>query len=235
MSYPHKKTTSINGKNIEIIIRSEADDSVFYEIFEKREYGYLEQSIKDAKSPIIDIGAHTGMFSIYASAINPKSAIFAYEPCPKNFEALKENFKINNISNVFPKNLAVSAETGQRVLFLNEDSHNHSLIPKNGEKEQKVFSTDIKSILSKIKLLENNEKIDLLKMDAEGIEFEIFENISPNTLNVFKKIYLEFHESESKNGEIIRKIFEKQNFKTKLIPSKYDSRFGFILAENKSF
>jgi FkbM family methyltransferase len=232
MSYPYQKNTIINGTNIEITIRSEADASVFYEIFENKEYSLLDEIIKKTKRPIIDIGAHTGMFSIYASSFNQKVPILAYEPSPDNFETLKKNYLRNKITNIFPKNLAVSSENGQKVLFLKEDSHNHSLVfDEDTNKEQKVFSTDLKSILLKMKSVFDYEESDLLKLDAEGIEYDILKKTDANIIKKFKNIYLEYHElNEENNSEELKIILEKLGFKVSKTTSKYDSRFGFIFA-----
>ncbi|MDX9971070.1 MAG: FkbM family methyltransferase [Candidatus Gracilibacteria bacterium] len=233
MAYPYKNSINLYGKHLEILIRSDADASVYFEVFEDKEYSVLDPIIKNAKLPIIDIGAHTGMFSLYASILNDKVPIYAYEPDPENFKTLKSHFTDNRIFNVYPKNLAVSSITGQRVLFLKTDSHNHSLISdENDEKEQKIFTSSISQILEKVKEMNDTDTCELLKLDAEGVEFEIFEKAEKRQIRAFNNIYMEYHElNENMRGEDIRRILEKSSFKTKILPSKYDSRFGFIFAK----
>lgn len=235
MAYPYKNSINLNGKHLEILIRSDADASVFFEVFEDREYGLLDDVIKNAKNPIIDVGAHVGMFSLYAAVLNDKIPIYAYEPDPENFKTLKSHFTDNRIFNVYPKNLAISSVSGQRVLFLKHDSHNHSLFSdENDEKEQKIFTSSLSQILEKIRELNDTDVCDLLKLDAEGVEFEIFENAEKSQIRSFNNIYMEYHElCEDMKGETIRKILEKASFKTRLIPSKYDSRFGFIYGKKQ--
>lgn len=235
MAYPHKKEAKINGRSLEITLRSDADASVYFEIFDEREYSILDPIILSSKNTIIDIGAHTGMFSMYASSIQNKTPILAYEPSPENFELLKKNIRENNFLNIFPKNLAVSSESGQRVLFLKEDSHNHSLISDEFDiNEQKIFTTSLSQIVDKIQAIFDTDRADLLKIDAEGIEFEIFEKTDKKIIKKFENIYMEYHElNENMKGENLRHILEKMNYKVRIFPSKYDSRFGFILAKKK--
>ena len=233
MAYPYKNSVNLNGQHFEIKIRSDADASVFFEVFEDREYAVLDSIIQNSKYPIIDVGAHVGMFSLYSAALNRNVPIYSYEPDPENFKLLKEHLTENRVTNVYPKNLAISATSGQRVLFLKPDSHNHSLISdENDEKEQKIYTSSLDGILKKIKEINDLDSCDLLKMDAEGVEFEIFENAEKNLIRRFNNIYMEYHElMENLRGENIRKILEKSGFKATIMPSRYDCRFGFILAK----
>ena len=124
----HTRKVKYNKKEIEIIIRSDADASVFNEIFIERDYKDLEPAIKNAKDQIVDIGGHTGMFAIYARSLNPQVRIITYEPEQRNFKTLKENLKRNHIKNVKAKNLAVFDKEEETMLYLSSDSHNHSLV-----------------------------------------------------------------------------------------------------------
>jgi len=121
------KEIKFNNRTIKAILNSDADESVFHEIFTERDYQKIEPQIKDARSLIVDIGAHIGLFSLYASALNPNVKILSYEPEEENFKNLKENLKQNRAQNVTAKNLAVAGEEGTTTLYISEDSHNHSL------------------------------------------------------------------------------------------------------------
>jgi len=45
------------------------------------------------KGTVVDAGANVGVFSIFAAIRHPDSTIYAFEPTPSTFEALKENTK----------------------------------------------------------------------------------------------------------------------------------------------
>lgn len=216
-----------NKKQLQIQIRSDADESVFGEIFLDKDYGRLDETIKAAKNAIIDIGAHIGLFSIYASTINSLTPIYAYEPEEENYKTLKENIEQNKIKNIHPKNLAISAKEGQIDLYINEDSHNHSII-KTDEKhpKRKVQSTTLQRITEKL------QTIDLVKMDCEGAEFEIIASTPKEIFKKIKTIYIEYHEyKEDLEAKNLRATLEKIGYKVTWTPSFYDDRMGFILAK----
>lgn len=232
MSYPHKKQINLNGKPISVELHSDADASVFNEVFTEREYGILDNIIANAQEPIVDIGAHIGMFSIYAASLNPNVQIFAYEPEPKNYQNLKRNFKLNQINSVYPKNLAVASEAGNRVLYMSEDSHTHSLHRKSND-EQIIYTTTLPQIVKKIEEVTENDHCELLKMDCESAEFEILGSAPAELLQKFSYIYFEFHEfDETLNSHNLKQLLEKSGFKVRLMPSPHDPQLGFIFAEN---
>ncbi|MFH1533562.1 MAG: FkbM family methyltransferase [Nitrospirota bacterium] len=215
----HLKKIIYNRIRLSLHIRSDADDSVFNEIFIERDYKDLEAIITKATNQIIDIGGHTGMFAIYARTLNPNVPITTYEPGNENFKTLKENLKQNHIKNIQAKNLAISSKQGQATLYLSEDSHNHSLTKKS-DKTQITQTTTLAHIIK--------AKTDLVKIDAEGAEFEIIESTPLETLKLIKTIYIEYHRSDSTS---LTQKLQKAGFHTKTKPSHYDSSMGFILAK----
>src|SRR3989339_2249547 len=81
---------------LKLELESDADQSVFREIFLDRDYLMCEDVIKKAKV-ILDIGAHIGLFSIYCRCLNNGVKIFSYEPDERNYLILKKNLDINKI------------------------------------------------------------------------------------------------------------------------------------------
>ncbi|MDP2642356.1 MAG: FkbM family methyltransferase [Candidatus Peregrinibacteria bacterium] len=243
------KHVKIFGKDIEVLVESDADNSVFEEIFVDRDYGICDDVIKKAgvsggNGAILDIGAHKGYFSIYASVLNGGRGeqagkagvvkIFAYEPEEKNFAVLKENLKMNRVKNVFAKNVAVNGNDGMCELFLSEDSHNHSVIGEGVSR--KVNSVSFQTIVEKHLVREECENIDLVKMDCEGAEFEILESLDSyvNAVEIFKKIKsfcVEYHEFlPEMRAEKLVNILKKYGYKVDAKKSHYDNRMGMIWA-----
>lgn len=223
------KTFRINQKDLKFKIRSDADSSVFDEIFKEREYKILDPIIKNSKTAILDIGAHIGLFSVYSRTFNLNAPIFAYEPDEDNFAVLKENLKSNAVQNIRIKMLAVSNKTQNEKMFLSPDSHNHSLLA-----EAKVDSNKWKNVQTTTldKILEKIIACDLIKIDCEGAEFKIIEAVSPDSFKKIRAIYIEYHEfTEDLKKEKIADILRKNHFSDiKIIPSYHDKKMGFILA-----
>src|SRR3989339_1864306 len=118
------------GKNttISVELKDDVDTSIWAEIFKCREYRAAESAIISARHPIVDAGAHIGLFTLYAHDLNRTVPIYSLEPEAKNFARLKENIKQNHLKDVFALPMAVAAASGKRDLLLSKDSHNHRLL-----------------------------------------------------------------------------------------------------------
>ena len=97
------------------------------------------------------------------------------------------------------------------VLFFYVNSKNsggHSII-KNVDRKKKV---EIKTIrLSDFCKKEKIKKIDFLKVDCEGAEFEIFHK-DEAFLNIVKKIIMECHPVKGKSVFSLLNLLKKYNF-----------------------
>ena len=224
------KKISFLNKKLSFNIRSDADQSVLDEILGDREYRIVEDVIKKASHEIIDVGAHIGVFSVYASVLNPKVKIIAFEPEEANIALLRENLKLNNVQNVVVKGVALGAKDGSKNFFVNADSHNHSFFDVNVP--LKKIKVQVQSLG---KILQKAEVVDLVKMDSEGAEFEILNSLSSEEFAKVKAFYIEYHEYyDDMRSEDLIKLIQRNGFKTKSIPSRYNKRMGFIFAERSN-
>lgn len=223
------RTLPFLGRKFQLDIRSDADESVMAEIFTLREYFVIEPILKLAKTAILDIGAHKGFFALYVRALNAEVPVYAYEPEEANFRALKEHLELNKIQNVFPKNSAVAKEEGMALLHVSDDSHNHSLVMVPGTvNDRKVNAITLERIVHKL------DRVELVKMDVEGAEFQILENAPDSVFEKCLAFFLETHEyNDQMRASSLKALFEKKGYTVKLYPSKYDKRLGFLWAQKK--
>lgn len=194
-------------------------------------YKYPGYHIKSG-DVIIDIGANIGAFSTYAAIHHPDVTVYAYEPCPENFQLLDLNIKNSNLQNVKIVQKAVAGSSDTRFLHLNPFSSGaHSL----------TFTTTEASCLSvncitldEIFEEKNIKKCDLLKIDCEGSEYEIFENCHSNILNKVSKIICEYHKDSAggKTGQWLSDFLEQNSFYVDLMESITDD-VGMIYARRK--
>ena len=167
--------------------------STLRDIFEYREYSDYFPFYE--KVTVVDIGAHYGFFSLFASKnTNPQSVIYAIEPSSKNFAVLKQNLLSNSVANVIPLKKAIGKEKRNGVLY-EGISVNNSLISDypfltDRGKESKVEITDLLSIMNEYQI----EEIDFLKMDCEGAEYEIIYHTPRAVFERIKVLSLEFHD-----------------------------------------
>ena len=86
---------------------------------------HLQRVIKKyvaAGDTVYDIGANIGFVSLSLSKqVGSKGRVVAFEPVPKNLTRLRENIKLNNISNIQVFESAVSDCSGEAVIRVSED------------------------------------------------------------------------------------------------------------------
>lgn len=93
---------------------------------------YTAKTKINSNDYVLDIGAHVGIFTLYAS--NKARGVIALEPHPINFRYLKINLKLNDLDNVTPLNIAVSNYDGFGELYVAPKSSDHSLVPRRRPK-----------------------------------------------------------------------------------------------------
>lgn len=176
-----------------------------YEIFVTKIYDKFFE-IKEGDT-VIDIGGNIGLFSYYA-VCKGASKVYCFEPSPKSCGIIKSKFNLDNIK---IEEVAVSSQDGY-VTFYDCDwnSIGSSMYQElEGSKKITCKSINFNNYLK----THNIEKIDYLKIDCEGAEYEIIESLDEYYLtNNVDKICLEYH--LNKNGEIntILNKLKKCNF-----------------------
>ncbi len=226
-----KRTFTFNNQTLHVSLRDEADNSVFAEIFKLREYRRAEEKIITATSPIIDVGAHAGFFSLYTRALNPTAPIFALEPEANNLEALEKTVEQNKLAGVSIIPKALHDQTGRANLMLAADNHNHYI--------ERPFKGDGKKIrvatisLSELCSLYAITKISLVKMDIEGGEYVIFDSWDDKDFGMIETIILEYHNTKSKTYKLIETRLREHGFSVEVFPSKFEKTMGFLFAQNK--
>jgi FkbM family methyltransferase len=196
-----------NGLKINLVKREKNDLTTFLllDVFVNKDYGKIGNNLT-----IVDIGANIGAFSIY-SVYNNENRCFAYEPELSNFLKLEENIKLNNLSDrIKAFNFAVSDSCEDMKLYKFE-SIAHSTTRK-GDNFDIVHCIDLRSII------EHNEikKIDYLKIDCEGAEFDIFYGTSREVFDKIEYLCFEYHnysEKENYNGVYLIEYMERNGFK----------------------
>lgn len=211
-------------------IRNNTSDIIVYKnVIEEREYNFITSY--DPKV-IIDAGANIGLSAIYFANKYPNAVIISIEPEKGNFFLLKENTK--NYSNIIALNAALWHQCGEIELldvgqdnwaFMTGDGTNYNKItaPKI-QRKHIVKSVTIESLLSDFNL----ESVDVLKIDIEGAEKEVFEHHAV-WVDKIQSIIVELHERMKEGCEkefknVSKKFDEIGQFKEDL----YLSKNGYI-------
>jgi FkbM family methyltransferase len=189
----------------------------FYELKKEIFVGncyYLE--LEEEEPTIVDLGSHIGMSVIYFKMLFPKAKITAYEPIPANFKLLKTNIEENQLTEVQLVEAAVAPKSGklriQEPIGEGAWRSGAGIIPRGWKgiqdnKEIEVSAVAIQEVIQ--------EKIDLLKMDIEGMEYEVIRNMGSLMRNV-KCMIIEVHPRKDHRIEEIQKILTQNGYQLEI-------------------
>lgn len=125
----------------------------------------------------LDIGSNIGSFSVIALD-NGCSHVSSYECDSRNYSILKENVEKFNGKSFNPVLAAVSGRECDTIkLFKRDSKKNHcstSIINNVGSR--RTLYDEVKNVNIK-KLLNQEERWDIVKIDIEGAEYEILEEV----------------------------------------------------------
>jgi FkbM family methyltransferase len=151
------------------------------------------------KDTIVDVGAHIGVFSVYAATLATQGKVFAIEPMANNYSLLLANISLNNLQNVTAIKEALSANNEGKNLNVSTSTGGHSFIYSENTKEKTMVKTEsMSTFIAK----HNIQHIDLLKLDCEGAEYEILFNTPSETLNKIRKISMECHNIDTERNSL---------------------------------
>jgi len=177
---------------------------MYEDIFIKKEY-FHDKCVIDEDDIVVDIGANIGMFSRFAKFCKAKK-VYSFEPHKENFKCLIRN----KPPNCKAFNYAIAGKDKLSNLYIDQNIGGHSLIYNNtnNTKTNQIVKVECRSINS---LFEENyfEKIDFLKIDVEGAEYEILREITDENLQKINKISLEYHHFILGFKDFDKKIIQK--------------------------
>ena len=103
--------------NVREVIANDIFYSGIFGNFEGETLRLWYEISKEVNGLVLDIGAHSGIYSLVAASANKQSSIVAFEPHPNNFDLLCKNIQINEFSNITSDNRAISNKTGKVVFY----------------------------------------------------------------------------------------------------------------------
>ena len=136
-------------------------------IFESYTGEILKKNVSKG-SVVCDVGAHIGYYTMLCSnLVGSSGKVYSFEPDSENFRLLRKNIQVNNLKNIYPEQIAVSDKKGTANLFISgTDSTDHRLVdPNNQKRKYMIVSQD-----SLDNLLKKEKRIDLIKIDIQGLE-----------------------------------------------------------------
>lgn len=175
---------------------------------------------------IVDVGANLGMFSVAARIGFRDAKIHSYEPNPNNIATLGKHGKEFNFE-IHEEALGLEAGKGQLALTTTHDTS--ARIIKSDIDTGVIVLSDLGTVINRFE----NQKIDLLKLDCEGAEFEILRN--SDVLKNVRFITMEYHLPSNGSEAIMKDLIStlhRSNFKV-IHHDRRNMCLGIIVAKNE--
>jgi len=160
-----------------------------YGTYEELESKIMEEKI-EMGNIVVDVGANIGLHTLNMARIVGKTGqVFAFEPDPSNFEILKKNVKINNYRNIILEQKAVGDKHGRTTLYQSDHPGKHRIFPQTeqAKSQVQVELTNLDNYFDSDMI----DKINFIKIDVEGLEFNVLKGMK-NILKNSKKIKILF-------------------------------------------
>ena len=198
-----------NGEKI--LSKSYGKIKVFYEAISPKNYWHLAigsqhedrfmdwifENLIRAGDIVLDIGAHTGMWSIpLAKIVGDSGHVYAFEPEDLGYNAIRRNTKINLLNNITVINMAVTDKEGTTSFYIRPDKDTHSVFEKTtapsplGVQRKIIINTS-----SVDKMIENGiiKQPDFVKIDVEGAELMVLNGMKIAARKI-RHVLVELHE-----------------------------------------
>ncbi len=203
--------------DVSIFVESPEEIFIISEVFVEYDYNFIATQ----SCILLDIGANIGISSLFFSRLPFVEKIYSFEPVPETYQQAKKNLSLNESINkvVELNNYGLGKNNRSEVFFFNKDMKGNTgvrglLSPSyaansNNLSEVEVSIRDVSEVLTKIQHDNKGKKI-VVKMDCEGAEYEIFENLAKSgVLDNIDVFMIEWHD---KGANDIEQALQKASF-----------------------
>jgi FkbM family methyltransferase len=184
---------------------------------------------------IIDVGAHAGVFALWAASTFPALRVIAVEPSAEMYRFLCLNIERNKLGNVSSLQAAVGGQRREAVLYHRGAAALNSLYTQDNygsqfrplERTQVVLLDDL---FERFQV----QSCPLLKLDCEGAEYEILFNTREETLQRIRQVAMEYHVGLNPHTpEEMMDFLASQGFKVVRLPLE-DEEGGYLYATRQN-
>ena len=181
---------------------------------------------------VVDIGGGIGDYTIFAAYGRPNARVLAFEPFPESFRLLQENLDLNQIDNVEIFSQAVSSHEGT-LQFGSPSSDPLSMQTARGLQSPRGDALQVPAVsLGSILNSPAVKRIDLLKLDCEGAEYDILLNSTPAVLEKIDRIVMEYHDGITPfSHDDLVKYLTEHDYKVEWWKNFAHAHIGYLRAQ----
>jgi FkbM family methyltransferase len=199
----------INGEKYVLDYLDGYDYPTFWEIFINGDYEKEPLCVVEKGDVVLDIGANKGFFTLNALQ-KGATIVYSVEPVKHSYEQIKK--LLNDFPNVNPINKAIGETNGTISMFVDSDTSATNCVTTYGDLfGRESNKVDVESININTLIEQINSKINYMKVDCEGSEFELFKTITEQNLKNIDKLVIETHGDDI--DTFIHKTLTDNNFR----------------------
>jgi FkbM family methyltransferase len=144
---------------------------------------------------VVDIGANTGFFSLFAAHRHPGARIIACEPIAENLLHLRRQIERNPAARIECLPIAIAGKTGQIEIGIEDDGVITTTASIAIEQAFHGKHVEVEALsLDDLFRRHGIDRCDLMKLDCEGAEYEILFSASTEVFARIERIAMEIHE-----------------------------------------
>ena len=225
-AYPRWRVSGVVSLEMESVrfnLYAECDDFTVDELY----YGKYSENLEVRlfanfalkANCVLDVGANVGLYAILSGVTNRSAQVFAFEPHPTNASRVRKNIEINQLSNVSVIEKAVGAEDQPISLTVPDDmritqiaSNDASFSKQFHRGELSYTNIEVECItldhfINELKVL----NVDLIKIDVENFEMEVFKGASSLFESSAPIVFCEIHMNKEREA-FFAAFLEKYNY-----------------------
>ena len=186
---------------------------------------------------VIDVGAHIGRYTIVSSQLVGKTGkVVAIEADPDNFQLLKRNVALNNLTNVLSLNYAVfSTKTRIKLYEQSASAKYNSLILTRAKETEKYAEVNADTLDDILELNEINQ-VNWIKIDVEGAEFEVLKGTTKTLSCGNIALLIEIHNiGDSNHYDNIVNFLRRYGYEIAFEYRYHDSGESHVIFRKKIF
>ncbi|WP_080054340.1 FkbM family methyltransferase [Spirosoma aerolatum] len=190
---------------------------------------------------VYDVGAFIGDFAIYASSRAKK--VYSFEPSQTNFSLLEKNIELNRRRNVIAVDKGVNG-TAVTIDLLVPDlaEHSNTIDPSLLEGRNLSYQTQTIDCLGINDILDDPMFLfpTFAKLDCEGAEFSIIDEMSVDVLKKIRCLIIEYHltaqtpDEMAKYKRMVDKLSDIYSISSTPVVKSATQDIGLLYCRNKS-
>ncbi|MGT2446624.1 FkbM family methyltransferase (plasmid) [Ensifer adhaerens] len=189
---------------------------------------------------VIDIGMNVGISTLYFARREHVERVYSFEPFEAPYQRALENISLNPdiAGKVHPHNFGLAGQNATKTVAYNENTTIGTSI--HGNDGENSTTIEIKRASEALREIIDKSKADglaiVIKMDCEGSEFEIFDDLSATRILAdIHILMIEWHKwwAADKTDETLIKHLQDFGFAVFNMTQLHDQFAGMIYASKK--